>query len=42
MGSQVKNLSEQLEQARSLLTSDDMSMRTLAQEEIDKLKMLIG
>ncbi|OIP06597.1 peptide chain release factor 1 [Candidatus Berkelbacteria bacterium CG06_land_8_20_14_3_00_43_10] len=42
MGSQVKNLSEQLEEARSLLTSDDMSMRSLAQEEIDKLKALMG
>lgn len=42
MGSQVKNLSEQLEEARALLTSDDLSMRSLAQEEIDKLKALMG
>jgi peptide chain release factor 1 len=42
MGSQVKNLKEQLEEAKSLLTSGDEGMRSLAKEEIDRLENLLG
>lgn len=42
MGSQVKNLKEQLEEAKSLLGSNDEGLQALAQEEIDRLESILG
>lgn len=42
MGLQVKSLEEQLNDAQGLLQDNDSSVRALAEEEIDKLKNIIG
>lgn len=42
MGSQVKNLKEQLEEAKSLLASNDEGMRSLAKDEINRLENILG
>ena len=42
MGSQVKSLEEQLNDAQGLLQDNDVSVRALAQEEIGKLKNILG
>lgn len=42
MGSQVKNLKEQLEEAKSLLLNSDEGMQALAQEEIKRLEEALG
>lgn len=42
MGSQVKSITEQLKEAESLLNTDDVNLRSLVQEEIERLKNLLG
>jgi peptide chain release factor 1 len=42
MGSQVKNLKEQLKEAMSLLESGDETLRVLATEEVERLKKILG
>lgn len=42
MGSQVKSLKEQLQEAQSFLGSSDTEMRALAEEEVARLKNLLG
>lgn len=42
MGLQVKSLEEQLNDAQGLLQDNDSSVRALAEEEINKLKNIIG
>lgn len=42
MGMQVKSLQDQLRDAQSLLENEDVSIRSLAQEEIERLKKMLG